>query len=127
MEAMKPNRRSAKAQCLHGQTPQKYGEDEVANITAIAGPMASERLIGLYSNSSVAGNTLAEKLLSVEHPSALGNIGMTTKEIVETSSNVGLMKHMLFEIGYELKDAEIPVIDNQQNIDNQNQEIQNAN
>ena len=52
---------------------------------------------------------------------------LSTKEIVETSSNVGLMKHMLFEIGYELKDAEIPVIDNQQNIDNQNQEIQNAN
>ena len=107
MSPMKPNRRWAKAQCLHGQTPQKYGEDEVANITAITGPMCSERIIGLYSNSSVAMDALAEKLLTAEHPSALGNIGMSTKDIVDTSSNIGLMKHMLCEIGYELKDLDI--------------------
>ena len=106
MSPMKPNHKWAKAQCLHGQTPQKYGEDEDANLTAVIGPMAAERILGVYSNSPIALNTLADKLLSDPHPSALGNIGMSTKDVIETSSNIGLMKHMLCEIGYELKDAD---------------------
>lgn len=106
---MKTNRKWAKSQCLHGQTPQKYGEDETANIMAICGPMCSARICGVYSNSPVAVNTLAEKLLSVEHPSALKNVGMTTGEILRTSSNIGLMNHMLCEIGYEFKDPDEPI------------------
>lgn len=105
---MKPNRKWAKAQCLHGQTPQKYGEDEVAILVAIIGSMAAARITGIYSNSSVALEQLAYKLLTDPHPSALRNIGMSTKEIADTSVNIGLMKHMLCEIGYVLSDVNVP-------------------
>lgn len=119
---MKANRKWAKAQCLHKQTPQKEGEDETGNITAITGPACAARLCGIYSNSPIAMDALAQRLLTVKNPSALGNIGMTTKEVLRTSSNIGLMNHMLCEIGYEFRDAE-----NEQQPETGNTENKDAN
>jgi hypothetical protein len=64
--------------------------------------MAAARLYGVHSNSLVAQNELARKLLRDPHPSALGNIGMTTQEVLETSVNIGLYKHLLASTGYEI-------------------------
>ena len=107
MTPMKPNSRLAKAQCLHGQTPMRYGEDEVANLTSIIGADATARITGIYSNSPVALNKLTMCLLTDPHPSALKNIGMSTAEVIETSSNVAMLKHMLAETGFILKEVKV--------------------
>lgn len=102
MIPMKPNSKTAKAHSLHGQTPQKYGEDEFRNVAAIAGMGTAVRILGVYGCSPIAMNKLEDLLLTSPYPTALGNIGMTTKEVVDTSTNIGLMQHMLCAIGYRL-------------------------
>ena len=101
---MKVNNKHAKLSCLHAQTPQKYGEDEFANLITLIGPVAASRILGVYGNSPVAMAKLQQLLLESPYPTALGNIGMTTKEIMDNCSNIGLLNHMLCEVGYQLKD-----------------------
>ena len=112
MAPIKPNSRSTKAQCLFGQTPMRYGEDEIANTTSVFGAETVARLTGEYSNSPTALNKLMTCLLTDEHPSALKNIGMTTKEIIETSSNIAMFKHMFAEIGFAIKEVEATMDEN---------------
>lgn len=109
MTPKKPNSKLVKAECIHGQTPMRYGEDEVANLTSIIGATPTARLTGLYSNSPTALRKLHNCLLTNPHPSALLNIGMSTKEIIETSSNIAMFKHLFAEIGYELKEQVVEV------------------
>ena len=111
MTPMKPNSKLAKAQCLHGQTPMRYGEDEVANLTSVIGADATARITGVYSNSPVAIGKLNQCLLTHPTPSALPNIGMTTKEVIETSSNIAMFKHQFAETGFILKEVEVEVPD----------------
>jgi len=99
---MKPNSRIAKAQSLSGQTPLRLGEDEIAILICVIGSEATARLTGVYSNSTVALRQLNRCLLMDEHPSALKNIGMTTKEVVDSSANIGLFKHQFAETGFVL-------------------------
>ena len=107
MTPIKPNSKLAKGQCIHGQTPMRYGEEEVANLTSIIGTEPTARITGLYSNSPVALNELNRCLLTDPHPSALKNIGMSTHDIIETSSNIAMFKHQFAETGFILK--EVPV------------------
>ena len=111
MTPMKPNSKLAKAQCLHGQTPMRYGEDEVANLTSVIGAEATARITGIYSNSPVAIGKLNQCLLTHPNPTALPNIGMTTKEVIETSSNIAMFKHQFAETGFILKEVEVEVPD----------------
>ncbi len=107
MTPTKPNSKVAKAQCLVRQTPMRYGEDETANLTSIIGAEATARIIGTYSNSSVAINKLAHCLLTHPNPTALPNIGMTTKEILETSSNIAMFRHQFAAIGFTMKEVTV--------------------
>ena len=109
MTPMKPNSKLAKAQCIHGQTPMRYGEDEVANLTSIIGTEPTARITGLYSNSPVALGELNKCLLTDPHPSALRNIGMSTKDIIETSSNIAMFKHQFAETGFVLREVPVEV------------------
>jgi hypothetical protein len=87
----------------------RYGEDEVANLTSVIGADATSRITGVYSNSPVALNKLTLCLLTDPHPSALKNIGMTTEEVIETSSNIAMLKHMLAETGFILREVRVDV------------------
>ena len=107
MTPMKPNSKIAKAQCIHGQTPMRYGEDEIANLTSLIGTEATARITGLYSNSPVALEELNRRLLTDPYPSAINHIDMSTKDIVETSSNIALFKHQFAETGFILKEVEV--------------------
>lgn len=109
MTPMKPNSKLAKAQCIHGQTPMRYGEDEVANLTSIIGTEPTARITGLYSNSPVALGELNRHLLTNPNPSALKNIWMSTKEIIETSSNIAMFKHQFAETGFVLREVPVEV------------------
>lgn len=104
MSPIKPTSKSTKSQSMFGQTPMRYGEDESAVLTMSVGSELVARLFGVYSNSPVATNLLCEKLLTDPHPTALRNIGMTTKEIVDTSGNVGILKHQLAATGRIISD-----------------------
>lgn len=89
-----------KSQYLTKRTPQRYGEDEVAIISCCAGPESAARILGVYSNSPVAAEELSHRLLTDPNPSALKSISLSNEDVGRTSSNIGLLDHMLAEVGY---------------------------
>lgn len=105
MTPIKPTSKSLKTQSLFGQTPNRYGEDEIAIMTMSLGPATTARFAGIYSNSPVAQQELQRLLLTSDKPTALRNIGMTTKEVIESSSNISIFKHQLAAIGFEIKEV----------------------
>lgn len=100
---IKPNKLSRGSTLIYGQTPIRYGEDEIALLTLSLGPELTARFIGLYANSPPAINMLQRRLLTDAYPTQLGSVEMSTEEIVATNSNVSLFKHQLGAVGYELK------------------------
>lgn len=107
MAPIKPNNKSLKAQSMFGQTPIRYGEDETAILTMCCGAETAVRLLCTYSNSPAAIDKLQYRLLTDEHPSAIYDLGMTTEEMVEGASNIGIFKHQLAAVGFEIEEEEV--------------------
>lgn len=84
------------------QTPIKVGEDEGRNITMVAGAPTMARILGMYANSPKAVNQLEHVLISSKQPSQLKNIGMTTEEIVESNTIIGVARHIFATAGIDI-------------------------
>lgn len=83
-------------------TPQRGGEDETANMAMVAGPIATARLYALNANSPVGGRLVQQTLLTSEHPTRIMRFPISTRELLESSANIGIAKHMLVAAGYEV-------------------------
>lgn len=93
---------TTKLQYPFAQTPIKLGEDEMRNLQMIGGPELPARVIGLYANSAPAVNMLAEHLLFAQDPAKLNHINMTTEQIVNTNSIVGVAQHIFSCFGVNI-------------------------
>jgi len=100
---IKPKAKVIKFQSIIRRTPNRYGEDEVANLTATIGPEATARLMSIYATSPAANELLFDTILNAENPSCIVDIPMSTKDCIDTCANISLLKHQLGVIGYNLK------------------------
>jgi hypothetical protein len=98
----KPKKSLSKGQLAYGQTPIRYGEDEICMMTMSLGPDTVARFAGICGNSPAATEELANRLLTDEKPSTLMRINMTDEEISDTNVNVGLFVHQMGAIGYDI-------------------------
>jgi hypothetical protein len=98
----KPKKSLSKGQLAYGQTPIRYGEDEICMMTMSLGPEAVARFAGVCGNSPLATEELAKRLLTDEKPSTLMRINMTDEDIADTNVNVGLFVHQMGAIGYDI-------------------------
>lgn len=103
---VKPKSKKLKAQCPFGQTPVRYGENEIAILCMSVGPEVTCRLMGLYANSQPAIEALQDALLAAEHPTAIPQINMTTADIIKSSVAMDMFVHQLAVCGIKL-DGEI--------------------
>lgn len=103
---IKPNSKTLKAQSMFGQTPIRYGEDETSILVMSCGAETALRILCTYSNSPVAIERLQRLLLTAQHPSAIWDIGMSTQEMIESASNIGIFKHQLAAVGFEIEEVE---------------------
>ena len=105
LSPIKPNSKTLKAQSMFGQTPIRYGEDETAILTMCCGAENAVRLLCTYSNSPAAIDRLQHLLLTADRPSGIYDLGMTTKEMVDGASNIGIFKHQLAAVGFEIEES----------------------
>ena len=106
LSPIKPNSKTLKAQHMFGQTPIRYGEDETAILTMCCGAMTTVRLLCTYSNSPSAIERLQRLLLTAPKPSAIYDLGMSTEEMIDGASNIGIFKHQLAAVGFEIEEVE---------------------
>ena len=100
---IKPGSKTLKAQCVFGQTPIRYGEDETAILTMCCGAMIAMRILCTYSNSLPTIDELQRRLLTDPHPSAILDLGIRTENMILDSSNVGIFNHQLAATGFEIE------------------------
>ena len=91
-----------KIQYPFSQTPIRLGEDEIRNITAVAGPNTAAHILGAYANSAPAVECMANHLLFDESPSQLQEIEVSVPEIIKTNSIVGVTKHIFSCMGIDI-------------------------
>ena len=91
--------KSIKAQDVVKATPIKLGEDETSVLNMSIGPDDMFRIMSLYSSSPSAVKKLQELLIENDQPSALANIGMDNKELIENNVVITLFRHMLGVLG----------------------------
>lgn len=84
------------------QTVIRLGEDEVRNITMVAGGKCAARILGLYANSDKALDILVEKLLTDPNPSKIKRIDMTTDDIIASNNVVNITQHMFSTFGVDI-------------------------
>ena len=77
-------------------------EDETCILNMSIGPGALARLYGAYATSPEMTKELAEMLLKEPSPTAIPCLERTTREIINHSSNISLLKHMGAVIGYDM-------------------------
>lgn len=106
LSPIKPNSKSLKAQSMFGQTPIRYGEDETAILTMCCGAENAVRLLCTYSNSPAAIDRLQYLLLTADKPSGIYDLGMSTEEMIDGASNIGIFKHQLAAVGFEIEEVE---------------------
>ena len=59
------------------------------------------RALGKAGGSQDAVRSTATSLLTLPNPSALDKIPMSTHDVINTNSNIGLLSHLLGGIGYD--------------------------
>lgn len=92
----------AKMQYAFSQTPIRLGEDEIRNLTLVAGSETAARILGLYANSHDAVTCLSEHLMFDKRPSNIEKIEMSTQDIVKTNSIMGVTKHIFASFGVDI-------------------------
>jgi hypothetical protein len=82
------------------------GEDEIRNLTMVAGPETSTRVLGEYANNTDAVNCLTKHLLTDPEPGKLKSIEMPLSEIIEGNKMVNVQKHIIGAFGVDLTPKE---------------------
>ncbi len=103
----KPRKTLSKGQIIYGQTPIRYGEDELCMMTMSLGPESVARFVGTNANSPVAIKAIADGLLTAKNPTQMQNINMSTEEVIRTNVNVGIFAHQMGAIGYDVGEKNI--------------------
>ena len=75
-------------------------EDETCILNMSIGPGALARLYGTYATSPEITKELAEMLLKEPSPTAIPCLERTTQDVINHSSNISLLKHMMAVVGY---------------------------
>lgn len=92
----------ARHQSLIGLTPLRLGEDESRIETMCAGAEAVVRLMGMHANSSEAVKKVSNTLLTVDNPSLIKRIDVSTEEIQATNNIIGVGKHLMSTMGINM-------------------------
>ena len=103
----KPRKTLSQGQLAFGQTPIRYGEDEICMLIMSLGPEAVARFVGTNANSPTAVREMATRLLTDKYPTQLTRIKMATKDVIKTNVNVGIFVHQMGAIGYDVSDTNI--------------------
>lgn len=90
------------------QTPLRLGEDELRGLLMAVGPAQAARLMGLYANSDIGLNELMKALLTMDKPTQLERIDISTKELIQTNNIIGLTHHMFATVGVQIDDKLVP-------------------
>lgn len=96
----------AKVQYPFARVPIRMGEDEIRNLTMVAGPETSTRVLGEYANNTDAVNCLTKHLLTDPEPGKLKSIEMPLSEIIEGNKMVNVQKHIIGAFGVDLTPKE---------------------
>lgn len=95
------------AQYPVNQTPFRLGEDEIRNISMIAGTEVAAKILCEYANNPEAVNILANHLLNDAKPGQLKAINeLSIDEMVQGNNIVGVAKHMFSTFGVDMSPAD---------------------
>lgn len=91
------------AQYPINQTPYRLGEDEIRNITLLAGPEVAAKILGQYANNSEALEAMARYLLTSKNPGELHELpGFNTERFVEGNNILNMLKYKNACFGVEI-------------------------
>lgn len=85
-----------------GQTALRMGEDEVRNLSMVAGSHCVARIMGISANSTEGVNLCIDKLLNEKHPTQLRRLPLDTKYITSTNNMSAMTKHLLATTGVDI-------------------------
>lgn len=103
----KPRKTLSQGQLAFGQTPIRYGEDELCMLIMSLGADAVARFVGTNANSPNAVRELAHRLLTDKNPTQLSQISMSTKDVIRTNVNIGIFAHQMGAIGYDVSENNV--------------------
>lgn len=107
--------KQAKACFPIGQTPIRFGEDEIRNlIMTVEDPSTVQRLMSLYANSTEGLNKLIETLLTHPTPSNINRIDIDTETLMQTNRMIQLGRHLMSTIGIDTADVTVEESANEQ-------------
>jgi len=99
---MKVKSRDLKSQHPHKQTPQRIGEDEVSVLSMSKDTDVVQRLMATHANCPQAIDKLQYRLLTDINPTQIDQLSMTTKEMRDSSNNIGILKQLLGAVGIKI-------------------------
>lgn len=104
---IKPTSKYVKSQSSMGQTPQRFGEDEICmmNMSLLGDTVA--RIMCTCSASSDVVKQLATEMLTCERPTALSFLNITTQKAIEKNKNISIFTHLMGAIGYDVRPEEV--------------------
>lgn len=85
-----------------GQTALRMGEDEVRNLSMVAGSWSVARIMGISANSTEGVNLCIDKLLNEKYPTQLPRLPLETKYITSTNNMSAMTKHLLATVGVDI-------------------------
>lgn len=85
-----------------GQTALRMGEDEVRNLSMVAGSWSVARIMGISANSTEGVNLCIDRLLNEKHPTQLTRLPLETKYITSTNNMSAMTKHLLATVGVDI-------------------------
>lgn len=106
----RPSKHIARGRLPFGNTPIRFGEDEVCMLAMCIGITTTARFLGVNANSPEAVQELGRELRTNPYPSRVGSIYMSDSEIHDRNVNISLFKHQVAVTGY---DAGITNIDSE--------------
>lgn len=88
-------------------TPIRGGVDEFAIMSTAVSAVDLSRFVSINGNSLVAVKELQRRLSTDKSPSQLYRIDMTTRSMVDSSTNISIFKHMMACCGREIKSTRL--------------------
>lgn len=100
---IKPTNKYVKSQSSIGQTPQRFGEDEICMLNMSLGGEIVARLMCTSSASSDLVKREAFQLLTCDHPSQIPLFEFTTQQAIDENKNVSIFSHLMGAIGFDVR------------------------
>lgn len=100
---IKPTNKYVKSQSSIGQTPQRFGEDEICMLNM---SLFGDTVARLMCTSSAAADVVKQaafQLLTDPHPSAISFFPVTTQDAIDRNKNISIFSHLMGEIGYDVR------------------------